>query len=90
MPMKKQEYHFASLDQAALDLETRLATGLTAEQARTRLGECGANELLERPRPGFLKKLLDQFNNFLIIILIAAALISLLIGEVLDLSLIHI
>jgi len=86
MPMKKQEYHFASLDQAALDLETRLDTGLTAEQAQTRLGEYGTNELLERPRPGFLKMLLDQFNNFLIIILIAAALISLLIGEVLDAS----
>ena len=40
--------------------------------------------MTERPRPGFLKLLLAQFNNFLVIILIVAAVISLLLGEVVD------
>ena len=39
---------------------------------------------MERPHPGFLRLLLEQFNNFLIILLIVAAIISLALGEVID------
>jgi Ca2+-transporting ATPase len=41
---------------------------------------------MERPRPGFFKLLLDQLNSFLVIILIVAAVVSLLLGEVVDAS----
>ena len=52
--------------------------------ARRRLSRHGHNELKERPRPGFMALLWDQFNNFLIIILIVAALVSLALGEYVD------
>ena len=44
----------------------------------------GANELHERPRPGFLALLWDQFNNYLVIILVIAAVVSLALGEYVD------
>jgi Ca2+-transporting ATPase len=58
--------------------------GLSAEEAARRLAERGPNELEEKPRPTFLALLLGQFKDFLVIILIVAAIISLALGEWLD------
>ena len=66
------------------DFETHLERGLTSAQAQRRLEQFGANELTERPRPGFLALLWDQVKNFLVIILIIAAAISLALGEYVD------
>jgi Ca2+-transporting ATPase len=76
--------HALPLEQALEEMETHLHHGLSSQEARARLERYGPNELQERPRPGFLKLLLDQFNNFLIIILIVAAVVSLLLGETID------
>jgi Ca2+-transporting ATPase len=65
-------------------LETQIEKGLTQAEAEKRLREHGPNELAEKPRPGFLKMLLAQFNNFLVIILIIAAVVSLFLGEIVD------
>jgi Ca2+-transporting ATPase len=80
------EIHSVPVEHIASELGTHLQVGLSEQEAQARLEEYGANELLERPRPGFLKMLLEQFDNFLVIILIAAAVISLLLGEVIDAS----
>ncbi|MCU0486595.1 MAG: cation-transporting P-type ATPase, partial [Anaerolineales bacterium] len=72
--------HAWSIDQTAQELGTDLAKGLTSAEARARLEKYGPNELKEKPRPGFLSKLWDQINNFLIWILIAAMGVSLAIG----------
>ena len=65
-------------------LQTHLENGLTQQDAQERLQKYGPNELTEKPRPGFLALLLIQFNNFLVIILIIAAVLSLLVGEFVD------
>lgn len=65
-------------------LETQIEKGLTQAEAEKRFREHGPNELAEKPRPGFLKMLLAQFNNFLVIILIIAAVVSLFLGEIVD------
>ncbi|MDR2112930.1 MAG: cation-translocating P-type ATPase, partial [Candidatus Accumulibacter sp.] len=52
--------------------------------AAARLSRHGPNELTEKPRPGFMAMLWDQLNNYLVIILIVAAVISLALGEVVD------
>ena len=75
-------WHAQSMEEVLINLEVDPQQGLTTEKACRRLAEFGANELAERPRPGFWQMLLDQFNNFLIIILIAAALISFVLGEI--------
>ncbi len=60
------------------------ASGISTEQARSRLNEHGPNELAETKGHSVLAMLIGQFSDFMIIILIIAALISGFIGEVID------
>src|SRR5512147_634340 len=82
--MPESTPHALPVSQALEHFESQLHQGLTTAEARARLERYGPNELQEKPRPGFLKLLLDQFNNFLVIILIVAAVVSLLLGEYVD------
>ncbi len=77
-------WHSRTIQEAAGALGTDTATGLRSAEAEARLAQYGPNELAERPRPGFWQLLLGQFNNFLVIILIIAAVLSLLLGEVIE------
>jgi Ca2+-transporting ATPase len=77
-------WHALSADQVLKELDTGLQSGLTNSEAARRLEQYGPNQLAEKPRPGFLKLVLDQLNNFVVILLIVAALISLLLGEYID------
>jgi len=79
-----QEFHSKSIDHLLKELETHVEKGLSQAEAESRLRKNGPNELMERPRPGFFQLLLNQFNNFLVIILIIAAVVSLLLGEFID------
>jgi Ca2+-transporting ATPase len=54
--------------------------GLSGAEAAERLAQYGPNQLTEKPRPGFLSMLWDQINSFVVWLLIAAAVISALIG----------
>lgn len=81
---EKALWHSRTVQEAAEALGTELKTGLMAAQAKDRLDQYGSNELAERPRPGFWQLLLAQFNSFLVIILIVAALVSLLLGEMVE------
>ena len=74
-------WHANSVDETVSSLNTDLEKGLSAKEAANRLQQNGPNELAERPRPGLFRMFMDQFDNFLIIILIAAAIISLILGE---------
>ena len=78
------DIHTNTVADLTSQLDTHIHNGLTADQVRERLATIGPNELNERPRPGFLRLLLAQFNNFLIILLIVAAVVSLLLGEYVD------
>jgi P-type Ca2+ transporter type 2C len=82
--MQDRESHGKPIEELVSGLETHLERGLTQHEAKERLGKFGSNELTERPRPGFFALLWDQFNNYLVIILIIAALISLALGEYVD------
>ena len=82
--MQDRESHGKPIDELVSGLQTHLERGLTQQEAQLRLAKFGANELTERPRPGFLALLRDQFNNYLVIILIIAALVSLALGEYVD------
>jgi len=61
-------------------LESSL-TGLTTEQAKKRLTEHGPNAIIEKKRRSLLSILLGQFADFMIVVLLVAALISGFIGE---------
>lgn len=65
-------------------LEANLDTGLTTDDANRRLKHYGENIFDEREQPSILKRLWEQINSLLIYILIAAAFISLFVGEISD------
>ncbi len=58
-----------------------LRTGLQAEEAQKRLQHYGPNELAEKAKKTAFMMFLDQFRDFMILVLIAAAAISGIIGE---------
>lgn len=82
--MHDKEAHGKPIEELVNDFETHIDHGLTQTEAQSRLARLGANELTERPRPGFWALLWDQFKNFLVIILIVAAVVSLALGEYVD------
>jgi Ca2+-transporting ATPase len=80
MAPNDQIWHTMSAAEAASALHCDLQRGLDVDQVRERQAQFGPNELEEAPRRGFWRMLLDQFNQFLVLILIAAAVVSALIG----------
>jgi Ca2+-transporting ATPase len=80
MEQQSTPWHSQEPQQVVDALETDPKNGLTTTEAEQRLVHYGPNELIEQPRPGFWQMLIDQFNNFVVIILIVAAIISFGIG----------
>ncbi|HXQ34404.1 MAG TPA: HAD-IC family P-type ATPase, partial [Anaerolineales bacterium] len=78
--IKQQEWH-ALTAEAVLDHLKVEDSGLTSEEAKRRLEHYGPNQLTEAPRPTFLQMLWEQLNNFVVILLIVASVISALLGD---------
>ncbi|MCK9419613.1 MAG: cation-transporting P-type ATPase, partial [Nitrospirae bacterium] len=74
--------HRLSVEEVLAEQKTT-PQGLGSDEARARLDQYGPNELVEKKKSPFMM-FLDQFKDFMILILIAAALISGFIGEVSD------
>ncbi|MCL2560611.1 MAG: HAD-IC family P-type ATPase [Turicibacter sp.] len=75
----------ASIDQTVSELDSSLESGLLTEQATARFEQNGPNVLAEAPRKPWIYKVLAQFKDFLVIILIIAAVISIVVGgEIVD------
>ena len=62
-------------------LKTDISRGLSKAEAERRLAEVGPNRLTEKEPPSAFILLLEQFNNFIVWVLIAASLISGFLGE---------
>lgn len=62
-------------------LNTNGEKGLMDVEAKSRLVKYGLNELKEEARKGLLSKVIEQFSDFLVVILIIAAFISIFVGE---------
>ncbi|THK36459.1 cation-translocating P-type ATPase [Ensifer sp. MPMI2T] len=73
---RKGEPYRQSFEQVAAALETDPERGLSAEEAARRLSRFGHNELTEEKPPSRWRRFLSQFNDVLVLLLIAAALIS--------------
>ncbi len=57
-------------------LKTNFNLGLTEEEAEARLKKYGKNKLQDKKKENIIIKFLKQFNDFMIIILIIASIIS--------------
>jgi Ca2+-transporting ATPase len=80
-----EAWHVLSAQEVLEHLKVR-EDGLTSTESNQRLAQYGLNQLTEAPRPGFLQLLWGQFNNFIVILLIVAAVISAILGEWIDAS----
>ena len=78
------EWHQTSTDDVLQQLNTTVELGLTQAEADQRLQKVGLNELVDRGTQNPWKILFDQFKSVMVLILIAAAVISLLVGDVKD------
>ncbi len=59
-------------------------TGLTSSEAELRLKKNGPNELRQKKKKSLFGLFFNQFKDFMIVVLIAAAVISGIIGDVVD------
>ncbi len=73
-------WHARPIADVVAELGTSERNGLTAEEARRRLEQYGPNQLKERPKPSFWARLREQLSQFLVLILIVAAIVSAIIG----------
>jgi len=74
-------WHTLTPEVVADRLTTDVATGLSQAEAATRLQQYGRNALPAAKPPGIARVFLHQFASPLIYVLVAAALVSLVIGE---------
>ncbi|MPZ36972.1 MAG: HAD-IC family P-type ATPase [Rhizobiales bacterium] len=68
--------HSKPAETVLLELSSDAARGLSRDEARRRLEQCGPNELKSAPETPWWKRLLEQFENVLVIILLVAIVIS--------------
>ncbi len=76
-------WHTQGADAVIAALETRPG-GLSAAEAAARLAEHGPNELVAKRKRTVFAMFLDQFKDFMIIVLIASAVLAGALGEAAD------
>ncbi len=74
-------WHAISTRDVIAQLNTSTQMGLTQEEAEARLAHYGPNQLKEAPPITIWQMLWDQLNDFVIYLLLAAAVISALLGD---------
>lgn len=82
--MERTNWYLLENEEVSSKLSTDLEKGLSSELAKERLKSHGYNELISKEGPTIWQMLLSQFQDFLVLILIGASLVSALIGEVTD------
>ncbi len=79
-------WHALEASEVVRALQTSPTRGLTTEEVARRVIEYGPNELVEPPRPTLWRMVLEQFNNFIVIVLIVASIVSALLGDYIEAS----
>ncbi|MBI5191092.1 MAG: cation-translocating P-type ATPase [Nitrospirae bacterium] len=77
-------WHTITVDEAADALGADMKNGLTGREAEARLAAHGPNSLKETKRVTPLAMFLGQFRDFMIIVLMVAAIVSGIVGDVTD------
>src|SRR5688500_17151380 len=77
-------WHQLTPQAAADQLGTNLGAGLTADDAARRLGDHGPNDLVERGGRSPAAIVWDQVTSTMVLVLIAAAVVSAAIGDFVD------
>ncbi len=79
-----EPWHSVSTEEACGKLQTDPDRGLTGAEAERRLQTIGLNALVEKLRDTPWKILLQQFSDFMVLVLLAATVVAFALGEVGD------
>lgn len=79
-----KQYFSQTASDSARDLQVDLSAGLSSQEAAKRIQEYGANRLEGGKEKSLLQMALEQLKDFLVIILMVAAIISIGLGEALE------
>ena len=80
----RTDWHLRDAHELASEHGVNPALGLPEAEAGERIQRHGPNELTSKAGSSWLSLLADQFNDFMILVLIAAAVVSGVIGELVD------
>lgn len=84
MQNEDRPWHALEVDEVRTHLETDLESGLTTESVTRRQEEFGKNVLPEKEKTPEIIKFLRQFNDVLVYVLLAAAVVTGFLGEYID------
>jgi Ca2+-transporting ATPase len=73
---QQMHYYNQSIEEVAKELNSSVSKGLSEAEAKSRLEQFGHNEFQKKKGKSLLAKFLAQFESFMIIILLIAAVIS--------------
>ncbi|MEA3350895.1 MAG: cation-transporting P-type ATPase, partial [Chloroflexota bacterium] len=80
-PQERVDWHALTAKKVIEKLGISQKEGLTSKQAKNRLEHYGPNKLQEAPPTTLWQMLLAQFDDFVVLLLIGAAIISALLGD---------
>ena len=78
------KYHEMNKKEVVEALNTDLSSGLTDSDVKKRLKQHGKNELDEGEKQSALLLFFSQFKDFMVLVLLAATLLSGILGEYID------
>lgn len=74
-------WHSCSVEEIAKNLKTNINIGLSDDEAQKRFERYGPNNLKEKKKESIFVKFIKQFNDFMIITLIMAAIVSAVVSK---------
>jgi Ca2+-transporting ATPase len=84
MEMEKTPWYQRSVHEVSGELNTNAQAGLTSHEAKRRLEQYGLNELAQKKGVSVFQMFLEQLKDYMVLILIAASVVSILVGEATD------
>ena len=75
-------WYTMDINKVKREMRTNIQLGLTNKEASKRLEENGPNKLEDKKKESLIVRFLKQFNDFMIIILIIASIISALVAKI--------
>lgn len=77
-------WHTKTREAVLQELQVDPAAGLSSEEAGKRLSKYGPNQIKGKPKPGIWSLFFAQLRDMLIYVLLAAAIVTLIVGEYMD------
>lgn len=82
--MDREKWYTRTSDEVIQFWQTNFIDGLSSAEVQNRLSKFGVNELEEKEKISWWKRFLAQFQDFMVLVLLGATLISAFLGEYAD------